>query len=89
MKVQRRILLQHDAIPRPKPFLTNHPRIEFLAASRNVPLEPLQDGLRGTNFDRVLYSNDVFTTAESVVELLTTRQGDYDMVCGLDFAHWG
>ncbi|EJD37736.1 hypothetical protein AURDEDRAFT_72858 [Auricularia subglabra TFB-10046 SS5] len=87
--VERRIKLRDTTVSRPSPFLTNQARINFLAASRNVALEPLADGLHGAAFDRILFSNDVITTAESIVELLNTRDGKYDMACGLDFAHWG
>jgi hypothetical protein len=37
----------------------------------------------------VVFSNDVFIEAESIVELLDTKGGDFDMVCGLDLAYWG
>ncbi|KAJ6589621.1 cryptococcal mannosyltransferase 1-domain-containing protein [Mycena capillaripes] len=58
----------------------------FLAAVRNLAIEPLVT-LGG--YDRVLFTNDVFVEAESIVELLHTRGGDYDMACGLDFGWWG
>jgi hypothetical protein len=40
-------------------------------------------------YTRVVFSNDVFIEAESIVELLDTKGGDFDMVCGLDLAYWG
>ena len=86
--VAHRVLVHHDKIARPHPFLTDQARIEFLAASRNVPLEPLLEEATGA-FDRVLYSNDVLVSAEAIIELLSTRGGDYDMACGLDFSPWG
>ncbi|KAH7107807.1 cryptococcal mannosyltransferase 1-domain-containing protein [Auriculariales sp. MPI-PUGE-AT-0066] len=89
LNVKRRVLTKHNSIRRPDPFLTDKARIEFLAASRNVPLESLQSGETGMTFDRLLYSNDVLFTAETVIELLSTRYGDYDMACGLDFSPWG
>ncbi|KAJ7182264.1 cryptococcal mannosyltransferase 1-domain-containing protein [Mycena crocata] len=82
--VPQRILIQDTAIRRPESMVTAPPRIEYLAAVRNRVLEPLVGG-----YDRVLFSNDLFVEAESIVELLNTRDGDYDMACGLDFQHWG
>ncbi|KAJ7135285.1 cryptococcal mannosyltransferase 1-domain-containing protein [Mycena crocata] len=86
LEVPQRILIQDTAIRRPKSMDTAPPRIEYLAALRNRVLEPLVDG---GGYDRVLFSNDVFVEAESIVELLNTRDGDYDMACGLDFQQWG
>ncbi|KAJ6589619.1 cryptococcal mannosyltransferase 1-domain-containing protein [Mycena capillaripes] len=86
MGVSRRILTQDTSIPRPASMGTAPPRIEFLAAVRNLAIEPLVT-LGG--YDRVLFTNDVFVEAESIVELLNTRGGDYDMACGMDFGQWG
>ena len=33
--------------------------------------------------------SDIFVDAEGVVELLHSRDGDYDMVCAFDYAQWG
>lgn len=86
MGVARRILIHDTSIPRPPSMDTAHPRIKFLADIRNKVLEPLVD--KG-GYDRVIFSNDVFVEAESVVELLHTRNGDWDMVCGIDLLVWG
>ncbi|KAH9850532.1 cryptococcal mannosyltransferase 1-domain-containing protein [Lenzites betulinus] len=85
--VRHRILVQDETVKRP-PQLEWNPRIEFLAAIRNQALEPLLAAAPGT-FDRVLFSNDIFIEPESVLELLATRDGDYDFACGLDFGHFG
>ncbi|KAF7332993.1 hypothetical protein MVEN_02405600 [Mycena venus] len=86
MGVPCRILTQDTSIHRPPSMVTGPPRIQFLADTRNLVLEPL--ATRG-GYDRVLFSNDVFVEAESIVELLDTNGGEYDMACGLDFQQWG
>ncbi|RPD60958.1 hypothetical protein L226DRAFT_534622 [Lentinus tigrinus ALCF2SS1-7] len=83
--VRNRVLVQDETVKKP-PQLEWNPRIEYLAAIRNQVLEPL---LQSGGYDKVLFSNDVFIEPESVIELLETRNGDYDFVCGLDFAHFG
>ncbi|KAH9919213.1 cryptococcal mannosyltransferase 1-domain-containing protein [Epithele typhae] len=83
--VKNRILVQDESIKRP-PNMDGNPRIEFLAAIRNQVLEPL---LLTGGYDRVLFSNDIYIEPESVLELLETRDGDYDFACGLDFGHFG
>ncbi|KAH9912354.1 cryptococcal mannosyltransferase 1-domain-containing protein [Epithele typhae] len=83
--VKNRILIQDETVKRP-PDMSWNPRIEFLAAIRNQALEPL---LRTGGYDRVLFSNDIYIEPESVLELLETRDGDYDFACGLDFGHFG
>jgi hypothetical protein len=65
---------------------TAQPRIEYLAAVRNLVLTPL---VTHGGYERVLFSNDVFLTAESAVELLRTNGGAYDMACALDLHSWG
>ncbi|KAJ6479530.1 cryptococcal mannosyltransferase 1-domain-containing protein [Mycena vitilis] len=84
--VPRRILTQDTSLVRPPSMLTALPRVEFLAAVRNLAIEPLVE--RG-GYDRLLFSNDVFIEAESIVELLNTQDGEYDMACGLDFGNRG
>lgn len=86
MNVSRRILTNDTSIARPKSMSTSLPRIEFLSAVRNRVMEPV---INQPGFDRVVFSNDVFVTAEGVVELLNTRDGNYDMACGTDLAYWG
>jgi hypothetical protein len=71
---------------RPESMNTAPPRIRFLAASRNLVMQPL---VEGGGYEHVIFSNDVFVEAESIVELLNTKGGNYDMVCGLDLSYWG
>jgi hypothetical protein len=87
MGVPRRILTQETSIPRPASSTgTQLQHIEYLANLRNLAMEPL---VTQGAYDRVLFSNDVFVEAESIVELLNTKGGDYDMACGLDFYNRG
>ncbi|KAF7354574.1 hypothetical protein MSAN_01370500 [Mycena sanguinolenta] len=86
MGVRNRILTQDTSILHPPSMATGPPRIDFLAATRNLVLEPL---MTYGGYNRVLFSNDVFVEAESMVELLETNGGEYDMACGLDFQQWG
>jgi hypothetical protein len=86
MGVARRILTHESSIKKPDDMKTATPRIEFLASLRNLVMQPLVE--KG-GYDRVIFTNDILIEAESVVELLTTRNGDYDYVCGLDFGPWG
>ncbi|CAK5268212.1 unnamed protein product [Mycena citricolor] len=86
MGVSRSVLTRDTSIPRPQSMETKTPRIEFLAAVRNLVMKPLATH---TEYTRVVFSNDVFIEAESIVELIQTKEGDYDMACGLDLAYWG
>lgn len=86
LNVPRRILLNDTSIPRPQKMSTNNARIQFLADTRNLVLEPLRES---ADYDWVLFSNDVFVRAEAVIELIRTRNGDYDMACGVDYGPWG
>lgn len=86
MGVQHRILVRDTIVPRPSNMRTQPPRIKFLADSRNRVLEPLVE--RG-GYDRIIYSNDIFVKAEGIVELLNSRDGDYDQVCAFDYSQWG
>ncbi|OAX36267.1 glycosyltransferase family 69 protein [Rhizopogon vinicolor AM-OR11-026] len=84
MDVPRRILTGDEAVTKPDDMNGNN-RIEFLAATRNRAMEPLMEG----GYDRVVFSNDIYIEPESMVELLETNNGNYDMACGLDFGHFG
>ncbi|KAF7346766.1 hypothetical protein MSAN_01815100 [Mycena sanguinolenta] len=86
MNVKRRIVTHDTSIVRPADMSTAPPRIEFLAAVRNLAMEPL---VQHGGYTRVIFSNDIYIEAESIVELLDTKGGDYDMACGLDLAYWG
>ncbi|KAJ7618576.1 glycosyltransferase family 69 protein [Roridomyces roridus] len=78
MNVSRRIIIG-DQTPKKD-------RISFLSSLRNRVMDPL---VEMGGYDRVLFSNDVFIEAEAMVELMETRGGDWDFVCGLDFGPWG
>ncbi|PBK95379.1 hypothetical protein ARMGADRAFT_964080 [Armillaria gallica] len=86
LKIQHRILNHDTSITRPESMDTAPPRIQFLAAVRNKVLEPL---VANGSYDRVIFSNDVFIESETILELLKTRDGDYDMACGIDLSYWG
>ncbi|KAJ7032253.1 cryptococcal mannosyltransferase 1-domain-containing protein [Mycena alexandri] len=86
MGVARRILTRDTSIERPPSMETAPPRIKFLAAVRNLVMEPL---VQHGGYARIVFSNDVFVEAESIVELLDTKGGNFDMACGLDLAYWG
>lgn len=86
MGIPRRILVGDTSIIRPESMETTPVRIRYLAALRNLALEPLaQSG----GYDKIVFTNDVFVEAESILELLKTRDGKWDMVCGLDLSFWG
>ncbi|KAG8216632.1 cryptococcal mannosyltransferase 1-domain-containing protein [Butyriboletus roseoflavus] len=61
-------------------------RINFLSALRNHALEPLVE--KG-GYDKVVFSNDIYIEPETIIELLNTADGEYDMACGMDFGHFG
>ncbi|KAF7342341.1 hypothetical protein MVEN_01822700 [Mycena venus] len=86
MGVPHRILIRDTSLVRPESMKTAPPRINFLAASKNLVMQPL---VEHGGYERVIFSNDVFVEAESVVELLNTKGGKYDMACGLDLSYWG
>ncbi|KAJ6569489.1 mannosyltransferase 1, partial [Mycena capillaripes] len=69
MGVARRILTRDTTIPRPSD-MSGTPRIEFLSAVRNLVMEPL---VQKGGYDRVIFSNDIYIEAESVVELLRPK----------------
>jgi hypothetical protein len=85
MHVQRRILTQDTVIAKPN-HATEIQRVQFLSALRNRVLEPL---VENGGYDKVIFSNDIFIEPESILELLYTSEGEYDMVCGMDYGHWG
>jgi len=86
LNVSRYISTRDVSIERPTSMDTSSARIEYLAAVRNQVLEPL---VRDGGYERVLFSNDVYVRAESIIDLLNTRSGDWDMVCGVDVDRWG
>ncbi|KAJ6524871.1 cryptococcal mannosyltransferase 1-domain-containing protein, partial [Mycena vulgaris] len=72
----------HQTIKRPAEMPGNV-RIGFLSAVRNLVMAPLVKN------SGLIFSNDVLIETESVVDLLKTKDGEWDMVCGLDLARWG
>ncbi|MCJ1466576.1 hypothetical protein MMC07_005196 [Pseudocyphellaria aurata] len=61
-------------------------RIVHLAGVRNRALSPLQAlGKEGMKFDKILFTNDIFYSAEDAIALLHTRNGNYSAACALDF----
>jgi len=85
MRVPNRILVRDQAITKPDDMGGNN-RIYFLSALRNRALEPL---LENGGYDKVLFSNDIYIEPETIIELIKTADGEYDMACGLDFGHFG
>lgn len=62
-------------------------RIPYLSRLRNEVMKPLENETNeGRSYGRVVWINDVVFTAEDVIELLNTREGDYAAACSLDFA---
>lgn len=85
MHVSRHILTEDTTIVKPD-NMTGNNRIHFLSALRNRVLEPLFE--KG-GYDKVVFSNDIFIEPETIVELIKTADGEYDMACGLDFGQFG
>ncbi|KAG9311506.1 cryptococcal mannosyltransferase 1-domain-containing protein [Chiua virens] len=86
MDVSRRILTHDTTIEKPEGDLSGNERIKFLSSLRNRVLEPL---VETGGYDKVLFSNDVYVEPETIVELVNTADGEYDMACGMDFGHFG
>ena len=85
MGIQRRILTQDEAVTKPENLIGNN-RIYYLSALRNRALEPL---VEMGGYDKVMFSNDIYIEPEAILELLYTAEGEYDMVCGMDYGIWG
>ena len=85
LNVQRRILIQDKTIRKPINMAGNN-RIHYLSALRNHVLEPL---VENGGYDKVIFSNDIFVEPETILELLYTADGEYDMVCGIDYGNFG
>ncbi|PSN71007.1 hypothetical protein BS50DRAFT_546043 [Corynespora cassiicola Philippines] len=62
-------------------------RIPYLAHLRNLSLQPMFDmAASGEMFDRILFLNAIVFSAEDVLRLLNTNNGEYAAACSLDFA---
>ncbi|KAI7850164.1 cryptococcal mannosyltransferase 1-domain-containing protein [Circinella umbellata] len=83
--IQHRIILDDNAKPGDDNTTDKIRRIVKLAKIRNLSLEPLQSQTTTDQFDKILYLNDIVFNAKDAIRLLTTRDGDYDAVCGMDF----
>lgn len=83
--IKNRILVQDETIKRP-PDMSWNARIAFLASIRNQALQPL---IARGGYDKILFSNDILVEPESIIELLETRDGNFDFACGMDFGHYG
>ena len=80
--IQHRIVLDDNAIPGSDNTTDKIRRIVKLAKIRNLSLEPLHSQTTD-QFDKILYLNDIVFDAKDAIRLLTTRDGDYDAVCGM------
>lgn len=64
-------------------------RYSRMAALRNIAMRPLYTGqVQFQNSalpTQIIFLNDIYFTAEQILTLLNTNNGDYDLVCGLDF----
>jgi hypothetical protein len=79
-----KILGEHYA----KKLFKMMPLIRYIrmAAIRNSALLPLKEKPFANNLPtKVIFLNDIFVTAEELLELISTNHGNYDMVCPLDF----
>ncbi|KAJ7054598.1 capsular associated protein [Mycena amicta] len=83
--VRNRVLLDDDGRRREGWQSDGNERVRYMADMRNRALEPMVDGLRGKPFDRVVFFNDVYFEWKSIVRLLATNGGDFDLACALDF----
>ncbi|CAO1623631.1 unnamed protein product [Jaminaea pallidilutea] len=67
-------------------------RIEYLARVRNEALRGLDlfDQVSGSKrLSKVLWLNDIYFDPRDAIELLNTRQGQYDQTCALDMKPLG
>ena len=61
-------------------------RIHYWLNLRNKVLEPLVEmAEKGEKFDKVLFLNDVVFSADDILSLLQTKNGEYAAACTLDF----
>ncbi|KAF7343885.1 Aminotran-5 domain-containing protein [Mycena venus] len=83
--VRNRVVLDEDGRRREGWVSNGHERVQYMADMRNKALEPLQEGLGGRRIDKIIFFNDVFFDWKSIIRLLDTKGGDFDLACGLDF----
>ncbi|KIY68081.1 glycosyltransferase family 69 protein [Cylindrobasidium torrendii FP15055 ss-10] len=58
-------------------------RINYMADIRNKVLEPLRS--MDPHFSKILFFNDVYFDWRDALELLNTKDGEYDLACAMDF----
>ncbi|KAF7291989.1 Capsular associated protein [Mycena indigotica] len=83
--VRNRVLMEEDGRRRQGWQSNGHERVRYMADMRNRAMEPLADGLRGKQFDKVVFFNDIYFEWTSIVRLLATKEGNFDLACALDF----
>ncbi|KAJ7493591.1 capsular associated protein [Mycena latifolia] len=83
--VQNNVVLDTDTRRRDGWASNGHERVQYMADMRNKALEPLQGGLDGRRFDKIIFFNDVYFEWKSILRLLDTNDGDFDLACSLDF----
>ncbi|KAJ7302677.1 capsular associated protein [Mycena albidolilacea] len=84
--VRNRVLLDEDGRRREGWQSNGHERVQYMADMRNRALEPLkEEGVARRRFDKVLFFNDVYFDWKAIVRLLATKDGEFDLACGLDF----
>ncbi|KAJ7092382.1 capsular associated protein [Mycena belliarum] len=83
--VKSSVVLDTDTRRRDGWASNGHERVQYMADMRNKALEPLQGGLDGRRFDKLIFFNDVYFAWKSIVRLLDTNNGDFDLACALDF----
>ncbi|CAK5265205.1 unnamed protein product [Mycena citricolor] len=77
--VRHRILMETDDRRTAGWTSDGHERVQYMADMRNKALEPLR------NATKVIFFNDVYFEWKSIVRLLNTHNGEYDLACALDF----
>lgn len=60
----------------------NDERITYLSFLRN---EVLSDLYKNNNFTKIIFLNDILFVAEDIINIVSTNQENYDMVCAFDY----
>lgn len=60
-------------------------KLAAVMKAQESPLHAWTSGADATRPVSVLFANDVYFTVADALRLLLTRDGDYDMACGMDF----
>lgn len=100
LNVRHRILSIDNDPGAQWPYGTSPERIQFLAHTRNMAMEPIQspdDSVRlpdWQEYTKVIFLNDIEFRWQDIVNLITTRiegQEDegYDLACAMDFGSSG